>query len=60
MPRPSKPALTDLTAEVMLSDAFERLRPRLLAMIERRLSPGLAVRVPPGQGPVAGPEPETR
>src|SRR4051812_26580669 len=47
MPRPSKPSLTDLTGEAILSGAFERLRPRLLAMIERRVGRRVATRVDP-------------
>ena len=47
MARASKPSLTDLTGEAVLSGAFERLRPRLLAMVERRVGRKLAARVDP-------------
>src|SRR5258708_36070941 len=47
MARASEPSLTDLTGEAILSGAFERLRPRLLAMIERRISRKLAARIDP-------------
>jgi RNA polymerase sigma-70 factor (ECF subfamily) len=36
-----------LTGEAILSDAFEQLRPRLLAMINRRIGPKLAARIDP-------------
>ncbi len=44
-----KPAcpLTNPTAEAILVAAFERLRPRLLAMVEKRVGPKTAVRVDP-------------
>ena len=47
MPRFFRPSLSDLTGEAMLSSAFERLRPRLLAMIGRRIGHKLAARVDP-------------
>jgi RNA polymerase sigma-70 factor (ECF subfamily) len=47
MARSSKPSLTDLTGEAILSGAFERLRPRLLAMVERRVGRKMAARVDP-------------
>ena len=47
MPRPSRSSLSDLTGEAILSAAFERLRPRLLAMIERRVGHKVAMRVDP-------------
>jgi RNA polymerase sigma-70 factor (ECF subfamily) len=47
MPKASDLLLSDLTGEAILSDAFERLRPRLLAMIDRRIGPKLAARVDP-------------
>ncbi len=47
MPRDSKPSLEDLTGEAILAGAFDRLRPRLLAMIGRRIGPRLAARVDP-------------
>ena len=47
MPGDSKPTLSFLTGEAILAGAFERLRPRLLAMIGRRISSKLAVRIDP-------------
>ena len=47
MPRPSQPSLSDLTGEAMLTEAFERLRPRLVAMVERRVGRKLALRIDP-------------
>ena len=47
MPEESKPTLSYLTGEAILAEAFERLRPRLLAMIRRRISTKLAVRIDP-------------
>jgi RNA polymerase sigma-70 factor (ECF subfamily) len=47
MPRASRPSLLDLPGEAILTGAFERLRPRLLAMIGRRIGPKLALRVDP-------------
>ena len=47
MPRPSRTLLTDLTGHAILSGAFERLRPRLLAMVERRVGHKVAARVDP-------------
>jgi len=47
MLRPSKTSLSDPTDEVILHTAFERLRERLIAMIERRIGRKLASRVDP-------------
>ena len=47
MPGDSKTTLSVLTGEAILAGAFERLRPRLLAMIGRRISSRLAVRIDP-------------
>jgi DNA-directed RNA polymerase specialized sigma24 family protein len=47
MARASKPSLTDLTGEAILAAAFDRLRLRLLAMIERRIGRKMAARVDP-------------
>jgi RNA polymerase sigma-70 factor (ECF subfamily) len=47
MAKGSKPSLTDLTGEAILSGAFDRLRSRLLAMVERRVSRKLAMRIDP-------------
>ena len=47
MPKAPKPSLPSLTGEAILAGAFERLRPRLLAMIDRRIGPKLAARVDP-------------
>lgn len=47
MPRRSKPTLAGLAEEAILGDAFERLRPRLLALIERRVGRRLALRIDP-------------
>ena len=47
MPGDSKPTLSFLTGEAMLADAFQRLRPRLLAMIGRRIGSKLAARIDP-------------
>ena len=47
MPGDSKPTLSFLTGEAILVEAFERLRPRLVAMINRRISTRLAVRIDP-------------
>jgi RNA polymerase sigma-70 factor (ECF subfamily) len=47
MPGDSKPTLSFLTGEAMLADAFQRLRPRLLAMITRRIGSKLAARIDP-------------
>jgi RNA polymerase sigma factor (sigma-70 family) len=47
MAKSFKSSLTDLTGEAILSGAFERLRPRLLAMVQRRIGPKLAVQVDP-------------
>jgi RNA polymerase sigma-70 factor (ECF subfamily) len=47
MPKSSRTSLTDLTGEAILSGPFERLRPRLLAMVERRVGRKLAARIDP-------------
>ena len=47
MPGDSKPTLSFLTGEAMLAEAFQRLRPRLLAMIARRIGSKLAARIDP-------------
>jgi DNA-directed RNA polymerase specialized sigma24 family protein len=47
MPGDSKPTLSFLTAEAILDAAFERLRPRLLAMVGRRVGSKLAARIDP-------------
>jgi RNA polymerase sigma-70 factor (ECF subfamily) len=47
MPGDPKPTLTVLTEEAVLAAAFDRLRPRLMAMIARRISSKLAVRIDP-------------
>jgi RNA polymerase sigma-70 factor (ECF subfamily) len=47
MPGHSKPTLSFLTAEAILAEAFERLRPRLLAMVGRRVGSKLATRIDP-------------
>ena len=47
MPGDSKTTLSFLTGEAILTEAFERLRPRLVAMINRRISTKLAVRIDP-------------
>jgi RNA polymerase sigma-70 factor (ECF subfamily) len=47
MDRVFKSPLTDLTGEAILAGAFERLHPRLLAMVERRLGHKVAARVDP-------------
>ena len=47
MPGDSKATLSFLTGEAILTAAFERLRPRLMAMINRRISTKLAVRIDP-------------
>ena len=43
----SNRSLPDLTGEAILSGAFERLRPRLLTMIDRRIGRKLAARIDP-------------
>jgi RNA polymerase sigma-70 factor, ECF subfamily len=43
----SKKTLSFLTGEAILTEAFERLRPRLLAMIGRRIGTKLAARIDP-------------
>ncbi len=47
MPGDSKATLSFLTGEAILTAAFERLRPRLMAMINRRISTKLALRIDP-------------
>jgi RNA polymerase sigma-70 factor (ECF subfamily) len=47
VPGDSKTTLTFLTGEAILAGAFERLRPRLLAMIGRRIGSKLATRIDP-------------
>src|SRR5262245_1832310 len=43
----SKTTLSVLTGEAILAGAFDRLRPRLLAMIHRRIGSKLALRIDP-------------
>jgi RNA polymerase sigma-70 factor (ECF subfamily) len=47
MPGDSKTTLSFLTGEAILTEAFERLRPRLVAMINRRISSKMAARIDP-------------
>jgi RNA polymerase sigma-70 factor (ECF subfamily) len=47
VPGDSKTTLSYLTGEAILTAAFERLRPRLLAMIGRRIGSKLAARIDP-------------
>lgn len=47
MPDDSNPTLSVLAGEAILAGAFERLRPRLLAMIDRRVGSKLAARIDP-------------
>jgi RNA polymerase sigma-70 factor (ECF subfamily) len=47
MPGDSKPTITTLTEGAILAAAFERLRPRLLALIGRRVGSKLAARIDP-------------
>lgn len=47
MPGDSKTTLSFLTGEAILAGAFDRLRPRLLAMIGRRIGSKLAMRIDP-------------
>jgi len=47
MPGDSKTTLSSLTGDAILVAAFERLRPRLLAMILRRVSSKMAARIDP-------------
>ena len=47
MPGDSKTTLSMLTGEAILAGAFDRLRPRLLAMIDRRIGSKLALRIDP-------------
>src|SRR3954452_8853234 len=46
MPRPYDSSLTDFTGEAVLSGTFERLRPKLLVMVDRRIGRVLAARLP--------------
>src|SRR5271157_2835115 len=47
MPGDSKTTLSVLTGQAILAAAFDRLRPRLVAMIGRRISAKLAARIDP-------------
>jgi RNA polymerase sigma-70 factor, ECF subfamily len=47
VPGDSKTTLTFLTGEAIFTAAFERLRPRLVAMINRRISTRLVARIDP-------------
>ena len=47
MPGISKATLSTLTSDAILAGAFDRLRPRLLAMIGRRIGSKLALRIDP-------------
>jgi RNA polymerase sigma-70 factor (ECF subfamily) len=47
MPGESETTLSLLTGEAILAGAFDRLRPRLVAMINRRISTKLAARLDP-------------
>ncbi len=47
MPGDSKTTLSSLTGDAILAAAFERLRPRLVAMILRRVSSKMAARIDP-------------
>ena len=47
MPDDPNPTLSALAGEAILAGAFERLRPRLLAMIGRRVGSKLAARIDP-------------
>ena len=47
MARDSRSGMNLLTQEAVLTSVFERLRPRLLAMIARRVSAKLAARIDP-------------
>jgi DNA-directed RNA polymerase specialized sigma24 family protein len=47
MPGDSKATLSVLTGEAILAGAFDRLRSRLVAMINRRVSTKLAARIDP-------------
>jgi RNA polymerase sigma-70 factor, ECF subfamily len=47
MPPDRDPMLSALTGEAVLAGVFERLRPRLLAMIGRRIGSKLAARIDP-------------
>lgn len=43
----SRATWPSMTGQTILADAFERLKPNLLAMIERRVGPKLAARIDP-------------
>jgi hypothetical protein len=47
MPGNSKATRCPLTSDAILAGAFDRLRPRLLAMISRRISTKLSARIDP-------------
>ncbi len=47
MPGDSKTTLSSLTGDAILAAAFDRLRPRLVAMILRRVSSKMAARIDP-------------
>jgi RNA polymerase sigma-70 factor (ECF subfamily) len=47
MPGDSKTTFSALTGVAILAGAFDRLRPRLLAMIDRRIGSKLALRIDP-------------
>ncbi len=47
MPGDSKTTLSTLTGDAILAAAFDRLRPRLVAMILRRVSSKMAARIDP-------------
>ncbi len=47
MPGDSKTTLSTLTGDLILVAVFERLRPRLVAMILRRVSSKMAGRIDP-------------
>jgi RNA polymerase sigma factor (sigma-70 family) len=47
VPGDSKTTLSSLAGEAILADAFDRLRPLLVAMVRRRISAKLAARIDP-------------
>jgi RNA polymerase sigma-70 factor (ECF subfamily) len=47
VPGDSKTTLSYLTGEALLAEAFDRLRPRSVAMLNRRISTKLAARIDP-------------
>jgi RNA polymerase sigma-70 factor (ECF subfamily) len=47
MPRPLHPSFSDSTGKAVVSGLFELLRPRLIAMVERRVGLKLALRIDP-------------